>query len=175
MKIAIDNGKESKENLVLTTVFVGTGILAFILILAKLPLPLPLKALAIIVLSGLWLLPLLAVKKGNAKRSGSLVIDIVSKTFSMNGKSFLPYASLDFYDFSTVGSWGTMNPYSSMYVSIGGEGEIFRFNDDDASKRMKLEEISALSELIAGSSISEEEKQSFEGWVARCKMKRKKD
>lgn len=173
--IRIDNSRNKKEVSVLAGIFGFCGVLAFSLIVIRVPLPIFAKIALLVVLLAIWFFMFYKTLKKTNRDKGTLLIDQDNKTFSLNDASFVPYSNLDFYDSSLVGGGRIMRtgPYSSMYITFGTKGSVFKMNDDDASKRLDNTQIIALQDLIQNSSLSDKEIQSFEGWLQRINIKSK--
>jgi hypothetical protein len=173
--IRIDNSRNKKEISILAAIFSFCGVTAFTLIAIRSPLPVLLKVIILVILLTGWFFILYKSLKKTNRDKGTLIIDKIGKQFSLNNEPFQPYNKLDFYDFSLVGGgkYIRTGPYSSMYITLGTNGKIFKMNDDDASKRLDDIQKETLAELVAGSSLSEEQKKTFEGWLIRLNIKSK--
>jgi hypothetical protein len=108
------------------------------------------------------------------QKRGKLVIDTEKKQFSLNNSEFQPYSNIKRYK-STLRSTTMRVGMSTMYVRISdGKNGGFDIHDVDRfyflPKGRTLEEISSLEELVNGSSLTDEEKASFNNWVERARL-----
>lgn len=173
--LRINNSRSKKEVFILGAVFAACGIFAFGTIVPTLSLTFVMQIVVFVVALILWLSILALVVRKTYKGKGSLFVNTENKTFSLNGETFMPYDSLNRFTFSLVGNgkYIRSGPYSSMYINLGTQDLVCKLNDDDASKNLDDAQISALQELVLGSSLSEKQVESFNGWLVRLNIKRK--
>jgi len=128
---------------------------------------------AIVAISTGVIIVLLALFKRSRSR-GRLVINTANKTFSLNGASPQEYSKLTRYE-SVLRTSAGRTGLSNMYIRIGdGRSGGFDIVDIDRlyfkPKGRTKEELIALEELIAGSSLDESKKASFEIWLSRAQL-----
>lgn len=127
-----------------------------------------------------WLVSLVAVvtlimvlrKRGRDR--GQLSVNTNQKTFQLNSSPSLPFSSLTYYK-ATLAAGTKRSPYSSMTITLGTD-QHGQFSIIDADrfyfkpKGRTHHELEALNMLIAGSGLSDKDKESYANWEARAKM-----
>jgi hypothetical protein len=116
----------------------------------------------------------IAVLKKRAKDRGALTIDTDTKTFALNNSPELPYSDLTTYS-SKIRTSAGRTGMSNMYIVLGTEQYgSFSIMDIDRiyllPKGRSKEEIKALEDLVEGSSLTEDERKSFEIFRDRASM-----
>lgn len=113
-------------------------------------------------------------------RTGSLQIDSTQKSFTLDNVSMHPYADLTYYKSGLIQTPIMKMFQSRMVITIGlDKKRSFTIMDDRSSiigsvKNSKVE-LNALEELIAGSSLLEQQKASFEHWIFRARLNQRKE
>lgn len=122
---------------------------------------------------------LVLVLRKRARDRGQLSINPTLKTFRLNNSPDLPFTQLTQYK-ANLASGTKRSPFSSMTITLGTE-EHGSFSIIDADrfyfkpKGRTNHELEALNSLIAGSGLSDDQKNSYENWEARAKMVLPKD
>jgi hypothetical protein len=174
MKIKINNRLPVYETAGLSLVAVGAFGGAAYQVLQIQGIENPFTSPVFYILLGVALILTIVVLKKRAKDRGALTIDTDAKTFALNNSPQLDYADLATYSSKLRTSAGRTG-MSNMYITLGTEQYgSFSIMDIDRiyllPKGRSKEELTALEELVAGSSLTEDERKSFEIFKDRALM-----
>lgn len=120
------------------------------------------------------LVTLLVILKAS-QRTGALNVDMDTKKFTLNSnKTLLNFTDLTYYK-STLIKPPLFNFGSRMVITIGlSPDESFTIMDDRSSVigtvKNSENQLDAIEELVYGSSITEQQKASFENWIFRARL-----
>jgi len=115
------------------------------------------------------------VIKRAKKQAGTLAIDVNHKLFTLDGETFHPYTDLTYYKSGLIQTPIMKMFQSRMTITIGtSKKHSYTIMDDRSSFIGSVKnypnELDALEELVNGSSITDQQKASFENWVARARL-----
>lgn len=162
------------ETFLLSLVFVGclgTSLWMAIAIsgISNTPLNTPIFGIGCIII---FLCLVFTIRKRDEKR-GTLVIDSLTQTFSLNGSTMMPFDELTEYNSKLANPM--RSKLSTMAIRIGTkEHGYFSIIDADRfyflPKGRSTEELAALNLLINGSSLNETQKDSYSNWSMRAAL-----
>lgn len=104
--------------------------------------------------------------------SGTITIDLENKTFRLNGTEYTSFADLDYLEsrMFTTTRLPQASGFSATFLTLGVGKNTMVLNSMDSARGLTLPQLEGLHTLVKESSLTDEQKELFESFLATIKV-----